>query len=104
MSSTTGPATLKRQLSWSGDFWNQVSYVLSTSDIESFSFNIAEAMSAGCTPVIYNWNGADAIWNKKHIFKDKPKFKLEPMQNMREYIINNYDLAQANNEMEAALQ
>ena len=29
------------------DFWNKVTYSISTSDIESFSFNIAEALFFG---------------------------------------------------------
>ena len=86
------------------DFWNQMSYVISTSDIESFSFNIAEAMSAGCTPLIYNWNGAKDIWRNDFIFDDMPKFELRDQSEMRDYIVNNYSLTKSNQEMEAVLK
>ena len=72
------------------DFWNQMSYCLSTSDIESFSYNIAEGMACGCTPLIYNWMGAEDIWRGDFIFNDKPKFKALPMEEMRNYIQENF--------------
>jgi predicted negative regulator of RcsB-dependent stress response len=85
------------------EFYNQMSYIISTSDIESFSYQIAEGMSAGCTPLIYNWNGAKDIWRKDMIFKDMPKFELKDMNEMREYIINNYPLHRQMMEMERIL-
>jgi glycosyltransferase involved in cell wall biosynthesis len=86
------------------EFWNKVSYVISTSDIESFSFNVAEGMAAGCEPVIYNWKGAKNIWNKKFIFDDKPKFKKDiDMDKNRDYIINNFPLKESLNAMEEVL-
>jgi glycosyltransferase involved in cell wall biosynthesis len=85
------------------DFWNQVSYVISTSDIESFSYNVAEAMACGCTPLIYNWMGAEEIWNSDFIFTDEPEFNLKPMDEMREYIQENYPLDQSLQAMEQVL-
>ncbi len=86
------------------DFWNQMSMVLSTSIIESFSYNIAEAMSAGCKPYIYNWNGSRDIWKEDWIFEDMPKFdKVEDRQQYRDYIISNYNLAGKLPEMEKVL-
>jgi glycosyltransferase involved in cell wall biosynthesis len=75
------------------DFWNQMEYVISTSDIESFSFNVAEAMAAGCTPVIYNWLGADEIWREDFIFRDEPVFEKKDPVEMRDYIQSNYPLS-----------
>jgi len=76
------------------DFWNQVSYVISTSDIESFSFNIAEAMACGCHPLIYPWKGARDIWPADSFIKGN-KLRLKPARDMdeeRAYIANNYPL------------
>jgi len=75
------------------DFWNQMSGVLSTSIIESFSYNIAEAMACGCRPYIYDWEGSRNIWNKEWIFKDLPvlstkKLTREKMDEYRLYIID----------------
>ena len=73
-------------------FYNQMQYILSTSDIESFSYAIAEGMACGCTPLIYNWEGAKDIWRRDMIFKDLPKFKPKDSKEMRQYIIDNYPL------------
>jgi tetratricopeptide (TPR) repeat protein len=76
------------------DFWNQVQFVISTSDIESFSFNIAEAMAAGCHPIMHKWRGADIIWPAdSFMVSDKicPS-GMRTMQEERDYIIGNYPL------------
>ena len=69
--------------------------VLSTSIIESFSFNIAEGMACGCRPYIYNWEGAEKIWGKEWIFHKMPKFvdtlTEEDMKAHRKYVVDNYD-------------
>jgi tetratricopeptide (TPR) repeat protein len=86
------------------DFWNQMSCVLSTSIIESFSYNIAEAMACGCKPYIYNWNGAKKIWGDKWIFTDMPKFtKVGDRKEYRDYIIKNYPLHKSLKAMEKVL-
>ena len=75
------------------DFWNQMSFVISTSDIESFSFNIAEAMSAGCHPLVYPWKGAEAIWPADSIINGKLDFTpSRTMEEEREYIKINFPL------------
>jgi glycosyltransferase involved in cell wall biosynthesis len=77
------------------DFWNQMNIVLSTSIIESFSYNIAEAMACGCRPYIYNWNGAADFYPKKHIFDMFPKFDTNVSDKSRleyrEHIVKNYN-------------
>jgi len=87
------------------DFWNQMSIVLSTSIIESFSYNIAEAMACGCKPYIYNWNGAKDIWDEKWIFEDMPKFEIvkEDRNEFRNYIIQKYNIKDILPEMEKIL-
>jgi tetratricopeptide (TPR) repeat protein len=90
------------------DFWNQVQYVISTSDIESFSYNIAEAMAAGCQPLIYNWKGADRIWREEDIFNDGIEMggKLKQPVDMeinRRYIMDKYPLDMSLYKMTEAL-
>ena len=50
------------------DWLQDINYVLSTSIHESFGFGIAEAMAAGCKPIIHNFDGAESIWDKKWLF------------------------------------
>ncbi len=87
------------------DFWNQMKYVISTSDIESFSFNIAEAMACGCHPLVYPWKGADKIWPEDCFIKgDKLKLHTKrTMEDERDYIIENYPLDESLLEMEKIL-
>lgn len=84
-------------------FYNQMQYILSTSDIESFSYAIAEGMACGCTPLIYNWKGAKDIWNKSFIFNDMPVFEPKESKAMRKYILDNYPLTQQMLALETAL-
>jgi glycosyltransferase involved in cell wall biosynthesis len=74
------------------DFWNQMDSVISTSIIESFSYNVAEAMACGCKPYIYKWNGAVETWGEKWIFTNRPFWKeTKDRTEYRKYILNNYD-------------
>jgi len=87
------------------DFWNQVKYVISTSDIESFSFNIGEAMAAGCHPLIYPWMGAAKIWPEDSFIKTT-KLDLRIKRSMmeeRRYIEANYPMRGSLLEMEKVL-
>jgi len=87
------------------DFWNQMAYVISTSDIESFSFNIAEAMACGCHPIVYPWRGAENIWPKDSFIKSS-KLNLDASRSMieeREYIKQNYPLSRTIDDMELEL-
>ena len=86
------------------DFWNQMSSVLSTSIIESFSFNIAEAMACGCKPYIYNWMGAKEIWHEQFIFEEFPEFGDHvDRAYYREYIKDNYPLNRSLEDMEKVM-
>jgi glycosyltransferase involved in cell wall biosynthesis len=88
------------------EFWNDMSIVLSTSIIESFSYNVAEGMACGCKPYIYNWNGAKDIYPEKFIFKCMPKFEKvnsEAREEYRRFIINNYPLDKSLIAMEKVL-
>jgi glycosyltransferase involved in cell wall biosynthesis len=45
-------------------------YILSTSELESFSFVVGEAMTKGIKPLIYDWVGASELWPEYLIWKD----------------------------------
>jgi glycosyltransferase involved in cell wall biosynthesis len=89
------------------EFWNQMSGVISTSIIESFSFNVAEAMACGCVPYIYSWNGARDIWDPKWIFDTFPEFRAdvtpEDRRAVREYVAERYPLDKNLAELEKVL-
>jgi tetratricopeptide (TPR) repeat protein len=86
------------------DFWNQMDSVLSTSIIESFSFNVAEGMACGCKPYIYNWKGAKEIWGERWIFEDMPCFQDSgDRKKYRKYITDNFALARNINSMREVL-
>jgi glycosyltransferase involved in cell wall biosynthesis len=85
------------------DFWNQMQFVISTSDIESFSFNVAEAMACGCTPVIYDWNGARQTWGDEWVFTDMPKFKVADRKLVRQFILDHYEQETMLNDLERVI-
>jgi glycosyltransferase involved in cell wall biosynthesis len=51
-------------------FLEDTKFLLSTSELESFSYVIAEAMSKGIKPLIYDWLGSRDIWPEKLIWTD----------------------------------
>jgi glycosyltransferase involved in cell wall biosynthesis len=78
------------------DFWNKMDAVISTSIIESFSYNVAEAMACGCQPFVYNWNGAKEFWGGYVIYRvDNLTESIEymdiPLDEMRKYIVDNFN-------------
>jgi glycosyltransferase involved in cell wall biosynthesis len=89
------------------DFWNLMSGVLSTSIIESFSYNVAEGMACGCKPYIADWEGARDIWPQEHVFTDMPEFskdiKDEEREGFRRYVVTRYPLRKSLLAMESAL-
>lgn len=57
--------------SWQSDlnkFFSDKSYVLNTSPRESQSMSVMQGMACGCKPLIYNWVGAEDIYNKDWVF------------------------------------
>jgi len=76
------------------DFWNKVEYVISTSDIESFSFNVGEGIASGCKPLIYNWKGAKEIWGEDKVFySQEPSIKtlIKIAKPCRDYVVSNFN-------------
>lgn len=52
--------------------WLQnIGWILSVSDNESFHLSVAEGMASGCVPLIMNWYGSDTIYNNRYIDKDE---------------------------------
>lgn len=52
------------------EWFQKVGYILSTSDFEGSHQAVAEGMSAGCIPVIFDWDGADTVYPKEFVAKD----------------------------------
>lgn len=51
------------------EWYAGIDYVLSTSDNESFHFTVADGAAAGCTPIVFPWEGADEIYPRIWIVK-----------------------------------
>ena len=52
------------------DEWLQnIGWILSVSDNESFHLSVAEGMASGCVPIIYDWNGSDTIYDNSSIIQ-----------------------------------
>lgn len=60
------------------EFYNNMEFVLSVSDVESFHLAAAEGMACGAVPIISNWEGSETIYNKKFI--------VENLETVSEYI------------------
>jgi len=51
-------------------FYNNMEFILSVSDVESFHLAAAEGMACGAVPIIMNWEGAETIYSKDYILND----------------------------------
>ena len=49
-------------------FLEEMSYAICFSKKEAFSYVIAEGMCKGLKPIIHNFYGAEAIWDKQYIW------------------------------------
>ncbi len=52
-------------------FYDQIDFILSPSDFESFHFSIAEGVASGSLPVIWNWKGASSIYPSNWVVNDE---------------------------------
>ncbi|WP_445001085.1 glycosyltransferase [Halomonas mongoliensis] len=51
------------------DTWLQnIGYILSVSDFESFHLAPAEGMASGAVPIVFNWDGSATIYPDKYVF------------------------------------
>jgi len=79
------------------DFLQDKDYVLLCSMKEAFSFATAEAMSKGLKPIVYAFNGCEAIWPEWMLYKTETEALAlfdtphEP-DKYRQYIVDNYGL------------
>ncbi|MEH7419562.1 glycosyltransferase, partial [Neobacillus drentensis] len=48
-------------------WFQKIGFILSTSDYETFHLAPAEGMASGSVPIIFNWSGSKAIYEKKWI-------------------------------------
>ena len=54
------------------DEWLQnVGWILSVSDHESFHLSVAEGMASGAQPLVLNWAGSDSVYSSCAIFSDE---------------------------------
>lgn len=51
------------------DWYQEVGYLISTSDYEGSHQAVAEAMASGATPLILPWEGASTVYPKDYIFQ-----------------------------------
>ena len=51
-------------------WWDGKNYLLSTSIVESFGYNITEAMARGIKPVIHNFDGAEELYEEEFLFNN----------------------------------
>nr|WP_051388241.1 glycosyltransferase [Priestia megaterium] len=49
------------------DWFSNINYILSTSEIESFHLAPMEGMASGAIPVVFNWPGAETLYPKENI-------------------------------------
>lgn len=89
------------------DFWNKMDFVISTSIIESFSYNLAEAMACGCSPIVYNWNGANEFWSDyihdNFLELDPDCIGWTSHDKHRQYIIDNFNYKDKIKDMQEVL-
>jgi glycosyltransferase involved in cell wall biosynthesis len=52
------------------EWFTNIGFILSTSENEAFHLAVAEGMASGAVPVIRNWEGSEALFPNKLIFKD----------------------------------
>ena len=79
-------------------------YIISTSLFESFQYSIAEGMSQGLVPLVYNWRGSELIYPKDYIFNtikecvdivkdfEVIEDKSAVRQKLRNHIVDNFSL------------
>lgn len=91
---------------WSGhgddmaSWYEQIGYILSMSDFESFHLAVAEGMASGAYPVIRHWNGAETIYNREWIVEDSSMAAerilstqpQEESERVKQFVENRYDI------------
>jgi len=99
------------------EIYNNLGYVLSLSDIESFHLAPMEATSTGSIPLFLNWPGAEYIYPDKFIFgsieeiTDKilylnsdPQQYIKLSRRIRSFVIENYGISRFLREVKSYLR
>lgn len=83
-------------------WFRKIGWMLSTSTIEGCHTAIAEGMAAGAKPVIFNWPGAETVYQNSVIFDNvscaaehilsNQDFNENEVQIIKEYAVLNFDL------------
>jgi len=90
-------------------WYKKVGYILSSSDFESFHYSIAEGVSSGSIPLIWEWEGSVDIypkqWSKKNtdelldfVSESESNFNSKEIQN-RKFIEENYGMVKILNQL-----
>ena len=69
--------------SWGNDvalWYENIHFILSCSDFESFHYSIADGISAGCHPVIWPWEDAETIYDPEWVVRDTAHAAARVMQ------------------------
>lgn len=92
---------------WGNDvarFYEEVDYILSPSDSESFHYALADGVLSGCQPIVWPWKEAREIYNPSWIVENvsdaankiikyrenKIQYKIEEQKNNRKFIVEKY--------------
>lgn len=73
-------------------------YIVSSSIEESFQYTIGEGMLSGLKPVIHAWKESRDIWPKEYIYKNREEFLKIVLndeyckEDYREFVVKNYSL------------
>lgn len=84
-------------------WFRKIGWMLSTSEIEGCHTAVAEGMASGAKPVIFNWPGAEGVYNICPIFENVPEavnyilnngnFKECEVEQIKEYAKEKFDLS-----------
>ncbi|GIO26922.1 glycosyltransferase [Ornithinibacillus bavariensis] len=95
------------------EWLENIGFILSTSDYESFHLAVAEGMASGAYPIIRNWDGVRTIYKKDWIFnsiddavdkivkynENEVMQKIDQSRSLNEFVSNNFSLTKATNEI-----
>lgn len=94
------------------EFYNDMEFILSVSDIESFHLATAEGMACGTVPIIMNWEGSDTIYDSQYIVNDLSEIPeyIEKVRNnkrrIQNYMVNDiekFDIKTVTSEIDSVL-
>ncbi len=82
-------------------WFRKIGWMLSTSEIEGCHTAIAEGMSSGAKPIVFDWPGAAGVYKNTEIFSLSKKaseyivenmdFNVEKINNLKLYAKDNFD-------------